>query len=80
MLKADEQQNWPEMYVYQMDTYLDLLDMMLEYLGECEHAGEIAECKEISLDTVDNIGTWKKRRKALLIMDFAEYLTAWVRE
>lgn len=78
MLKASEQEEWPKMYVYQTAVHLDLLDMMLAYLEECEHQGEIANCKEISLATVDDMKAWKKRRKALLLADFAEYITATV--
>lgn len=78
MLKVGVQQNWTKMYVYQTNVWSDLCEMMIAYLGECEHASEIAECPEISSDTVDDVKAWKEKRKVLLLTDFAEYLTAQV--
>lgn len=76
MLKAAEQTEWPAMYVYHSGPYGDLVDILFEFLGECEHAGFAPSCKEISTDTVDDMKAWEKKRKELLVADFAEYLKA----
>ena len=76
MLKAEDQTEWPEMYTYQNDLYLDLYAVLAEFLGECEHAGHNASCPEMSSAVIEDVEAWKKRRKELLVADFAEYLKA----
>ena len=63
MLKADDQTEWIKMYAYQSGPFIDLFDMMAEFLKECEHANFIAACEEISSDTVEDVKAWKKKRK-----------------
>ena len=76
MLKAEDQTEWPSMYVYQNDLCEDLCNIMFEFLGECEHEGFKAACKEVSSDVIEDVEAWKKSRKKLLVADFAEYLKA----
>lgn len=65
--------NWHRGYVYQADVYQDLMDMVIEFLGECEHHGKVASCDEVSADTIEDLDTWVKKRKELLIRDFYVY-------
>ena len=74
MLKVDEQTHWPPMYVYQKQVYQDLIEVVLEYLGECEHLGDVAMMKELSRDTVDDVEAWREKRKELLLRDFVAYI------
>lgn len=74
-LKASEQLNWPEMYVYNTQLYVDLIAYVTEFLGECEHAGVQATMRELSSDTVDDMKKWREKRKQLLLEDFATYIT-----
>jgi len=76
MEKAADQTEWTEMYDYYSDPYTDLLAVVTEFLKECEYAGHVASCPEVSSTVIDDIETWKKRRKELLVADFAEYLKA----
>ncbi len=75
MLKTKEQIHWTEMYAYQTDAVKELLDVVVEYIGECEHQGDLMElCTEVSSDTVDDVEAWKKKRRKLLLMDLGAYL------
>jgi len=71
--KAKDQKNWSDMYVYEADVVADLMEMVSEFVGECEHSGAIANCGEISSDTIDNMPEWHERRKKLLWHDFIQY-------
>lgn len=76
MLKAKEQTEWTGMYVYHNGPYIDLYDVLAEFLSECEHAGHVPSCPEMSSAVIEDVEAWKKKRKELLVADFAEYLSA----
>ena len=71
--RAEDQHKWSDMYVYEADVVRDLFELVADFIGECEHAGEVAECREISEDTVENLAAWFARRKQLLQQDFLLY-------
>ena len=60
-------------YVYWSNMYDDLMDMVTEFLGECEHSGEEPRAGEISKDTVDDMKAWNEKRKRLLVETFIAY-------
>lgn len=74
-MKAEDQTDYLEMYVYNSQLWEDLFEMVAEYLGESEHAGEEVSMVELSSDTVEDMTAWTEKRKALLRADF---LTYWV--
>jgi len=76
---AEKEQNWSEMYVYQSDATQDLMDVVLEYIGECEHDGEVANSGELSSDTVEDMALWNTTRRNLLLEDFCLYAKEVVR-
>ena len=71
--KAEDQKSWHKMYVYDADIFDDLQDAVYEFIVENEHAGNKASCGEISVDTVEDMEAWRKKRKELLLKDFCEY-------
>ena len=71
--KAEDMQYWCDGYVYQSQAYGDLTEMVNEYMLENEHSGNIATCKEISKDTVEDMQLWYELRKEKLIRDFILY-------
>ena len=72
-LKAYEQTDYCQMYVYSSQMYGDLISYVIEYLGEAEHNGMTAEMRELSKDTVEDVKQWCERRKELLLEDFLLY-------
>lgn len=73
MKPLDNEDQWPNMYVYQTSVLEDLLSYVTEFLGECEHMSEVANCKEISTDTVTDMEAFREKRKELLLKDFFTY-------
>ena len=74
-MKAKNMESWFDMYVYQADVMKDLFDALYEYIIESEHCGMVANAKEISVDTVDDIKSWVETRKEKLLKDFCLYYT-----
>lgn len=74
-LRAEDQQNWSSMYVYNSDLYEDLISKVTEFLGEAEHMGITASMKELSSDTVEDVQAWCEKRKEILFADFLSYYT-----
>ena len=70
---SSEQTNYADMYVYEANVVADLLELVTEYVGEAEHGGGVANCGEVSSDTVDDITAWTEKRKQLLVEDFLLY-------
>jgi len=60
-------------YVYWSSMYEDLLEMVVEYLGEVEHAGIKPSAGEVSSSVVEDVGEFVDTRKRMLRKDFLEY-------
>lgn len=63
-------------YTYHSTMYEDLIDEVIEYLGEMEHQTGGAQMGELSQDTVVDLKAWVESRKIMLAIDFAYYLLA----
>jgi len=64
-------------YVYVTDAFKDLMDFVIEYLGETEHHFDTAP--EISARVVGDVAEFRERRKYELLVDFIEYWIAQIR-
>ena len=64
-------------YVYVTDAFKDLMDCVIEYLGETEHHSGTAP--EISARVVGDVAEFRERRKYELLVDFIEYWIAAIR-
>jgi len=73
-LKVVDQTDWADMYTHTMDVIRDLTSVMYEFLTEAEHQDELANCREVSEDSVEDVELWKECRKHRLVVEFAEYL------
>jgi len=65
-----------QLYVYNTTMYEDLIDMVMEYMGESEHQGFVASAGEVSKDTIPEGMTMEEftnKRKELLRKDFVTY-------
>jgi len=71
--RAEDQTKFSDMYVYQSNVTRDLIECVMEYVGECEHASEIANCPEVSSYVIEDVKLWNELRKEKLIRDFIEY-------
>jgi hypothetical protein len=71
--RALEQVDYHAMYVYNSDIWDDLYELISEFMGENEHAGNKASAGEVSGDVIENVPDWIDRRKMLLRADFLAY-------
>jgi len=60
---------WSHLYVYQSDVIRDLMNVVLEFVGESEHHGIRASAAEVTANTPD-----VKNRKRYLLEDFLSFL------